>query len=58
MLTEPGSPLLETLRRASCAIDPAVAASVMIPLSGWIVLLSAILHSARRLPHWSRLEET
>jgi hypothetical protein len=36
----------------------AVAASVMIPLSGWIVLLSAILHSARRLPYWTRLEET
>jgi hypothetical protein len=35
----------------------AVAASVMIPLSGWIVLLTAILHSARRLPHWARLEE-
>jgi hypothetical protein len=35
----------------------AVAASIMIPLSGWLVLLSAILHSARRLPHWGRLEE-
>lgn len=35
----------------------AVAASLMIPLMGWIVLLSAVLHSARRLAHWSRLEE-
>ena len=36
----------------------AVAASLMIPLLGWIVLLSAVLHSARRLAHWARLEET
>jgi hypothetical protein len=35
----------------------AVAASLMIPLLGWIVLLSAVLHSARRLSRWSRLEE-
>lgn len=35
----------------------AVAASIMLPLSGWIVLLTAVLHSARRLPRWARLEE-
>jgi len=35
----------------------AMAASVMIPLIGWVVLLAAVLHSARRLPRWSRLEE-
>lgn len=35
----------------------AVAASIMLPLSGWIVLLTAVLHSARRLPRWTRLED-
>jgi len=45
-------------RLLGLSLGLAVAASVMIPLSGWIVLLSAILHSARRLPYWSRLEET
>jgi hypothetical protein len=35
----------------------AVVASLMIPLLGWLVLLSAVFHSARRLPRWSRLEE-
>lgn len=45
-------------RLLGLSLGLAVAASVMIPLSGWIVLLSAILHSARRLPRWSRLEET
>jgi len=44
-------------RLLGLSLGLAVAASVMIPLSGWIVLLSAILHSARRLPYWSRLEE-
>jgi hypothetical protein len=45
-------------RLLGLSLGLAIAASVMIPLSGWIVLLSAILHSARRLPYWSRLEET
>jgi hypothetical protein len=44
-------------RLLGLSLGLAVAASYMIPLSGWIVLLSAILHSARRLPRWSRLEE-
>jgi len=35
----------------------AMAASIMLPLSGWIILLTAVLHSARRLPRWARLEE-
>jgi len=35
----------------------AVVGSLLIPLVGWIVLLTAILHSARRLPRWPRLEE-
>jgi hypothetical protein len=45
-------------RLLALSLGLAVAASIMLPLSGWIVLLSAILHSARRLPRWSRLEET
>ena len=36
----------------------AMAASIMLPLSGWIILLTAVLHSARRLPRWAWLEET
>ncbi|HET9327159.1 MAG TPA: hypothetical protein VFQ05_10325 [Candidatus Eisenbacteria bacterium] len=44
-------------RLLGLSLGLAVAASIMIPLLGWIVLLSAVLHSARRLPHWSRLEE-
>ena len=35
----------------------AVVGSLLIPLLGWIVLLTAIIHSARRLPRWPRLEE-
>jgi len=45
-------------RLLGLALGLAVVASVMLPLSGWIVLLAAVLHSARRLPHWSRLEES
>ncbi len=44
-------------RLLGLALGLAVAASVMLPLSGWVVLLAAVLHSARRLPHWPRLEE-
>lgn len=44
-------------RLLGLSLGLAVAASIMIPLSGWIVLLCAILHSARRLRHWDRLEE-
>ncbi|MEK7823673.1 MAG: hypothetical protein AAB290_01375 [Candidatus Eisenbacteria bacterium] len=44
-------------RMLGLSLALAVAASVMIPLSGWIVLLTAVLHSARRLPRWSRLAE-
>ncbi len=35
----------------------AIAASIMIPLVGWILLLTAVIHSARRVPRWSRIEE-
>ena len=34
----------------------AMATSIMIPLLGWIVLLTAVIHSARRVPRWARLE--
>jgi hypothetical protein len=44
-------------RLLGLSLGLAVATSVMLPLSGWIVLLTAVLHSARRLPRWSRLEE-
>ena len=33
-----------------------MAASIMIPLLGWIVLLTAVVHSARRVPRWARIE--
>jgi hypothetical protein len=44
-------------RMLGLSLGLAVAASIMLPLSGWIVLLTAVLHSARRLPRWARLEE-
>lgn len=34
----------------------AMVASVMIPLLGWVLLLTAVLHSARRVAGWNRLE--
>ena len=44
-------------RLLGLSLGLSVAASLMIPLLGWLVLLSAVVHSARRLTHWSRLEE-
>lgn len=44
-------------RLLGLSLGMAVAVSLMIPLLGWIVLLSAVLHSARRLSRWARLEE-
>ena len=44
-------------RMLGLSLGLAMAASVMIPLSGWVILLCGVLHSARRLPRWSRLEE-
>jgi hypothetical protein len=35
----------------------AIAASIMLPMVGWVLLLTAVLHSMRRLPRWSRLED-
>jgi len=43
-------------RMLTLSLGLAIAASLMIPLSGWIVLLTAVIHSARRLPRWARLE--
>jgi hypothetical protein len=34
----------------------ALVASFTIPLLGWVLLLAALIHSARRLPRWSRSE--
>jgi hypothetical protein len=34
----------------------AIAASLMIPLVGWVLLFTGLLHSARRLPRWTRQE--
>jgi hypothetical protein len=51
-------PRVDVARRMlGLSLGLAMAASVMLPLSGWIILLTAVLHSARRLPRWARLEE-
>lgn len=44
-------------RMLGLSLGLAVAGSLMIPLMGWLVLLSAVIHSTRRLARWSRLEE-
>jgi hypothetical protein len=44
-------------RLLGLSLGLAVIASLMFPLSGWLILLSAIAHSARRLPRWHGLEE-
>jgi hypothetical protein len=44
-------------RMLTLTLGIAMAASFMIPLTGWILLLTAVLHSSRRLARWSRLEE-
>jgi hypothetical protein len=44
-------------RLLALSLGMAVAASLMIPLAGWVLLLTGLLHSARRLPRWCRLEE-
>jgi hypothetical protein len=40
------------------AASIAMAASLMITLLGWLVLLAAVIHSALRVPRWWWLEET
>jgi len=44
-------------RMLGLSLGLAVAGSLMIPLMGWLVLASAVIHSTRRLTRWSRLEE-
>jgi hypothetical protein len=34
-----------------------MAASLMVPLMGWIVLITAVLHSLRRVHRWTGAEE-
>jgi hypothetical protein len=43
-------------RMLSLTLGLAMAASLMIPLAGWIILLTALIHSVGRLPRWTRLE--
>ena len=52
-------PRTEHARRVlGLTLGLAVAASLMIPLLGWVLLLAALLHSARRLPRWAASEES
>jgi hypothetical protein len=44
-------------RLLTLSLALAMAASLMIPLLGWIVLLTALIHSARRVPRWWALED-
>jgi hypothetical protein len=51
-------PQRESAQRVfSLALGLALVCSLMIPLLGWVVLLAAVLHSARRLPRWWSLED-
>jgi hypothetical protein len=43
-------------RLLALSLGVALAASLMLPLLGWVVLLTAIAHSLRRLPRWARAE--
>ena len=43
-------------RLLGLSLGVAMAASIMIPLLGWVLLLTAVLHSLRRLPRWTALE--
>ena len=45
------------LRMLAITLGLSIAASLMIPLMGWIVLLAGLIHSTRRLPRWATLEE-
>jgi hypothetical protein len=44
-------------RMFTLSLGLAMAASLMIPLMGWIVLIAGAIHSSLRLPRWSRLED-
>lgn len=43
-------------RVLALSLGLAIAASLMIPVVGWVLLFTALLHSARRLPRWTRQE--
>ena len=43
-------------RVLALTLSLAMAASIMIPLLGWLLLLTAVLHSARRIRGWERIE--
>ena len=45
-------------RLFSLTLGIAIVASLMIPLLGWVTLLAALLHSARRLSRWDQLDPT
>ena len=47
---------LAARRMLSLWLGLSMVVSLMIPLLGWVVLLSAVLHSTRRLPRWRWLE--
>ncbi len=50
-------PRAEHAQRAlALSLGLAIAASLMIPLVGWVLLFTALLHSARRLPRWTQQE--
>jgi hypothetical protein len=44
-------------RLLGLSLGLAVAVSIMLPMAGWLVLLTAVLHSTRRLPRWWRIED-
>jgi hypothetical protein len=44
-------------RMLAVTLGLSIAASLMIPLMGWVILLAGWIHSARRLPRWFALEE-
>jgi len=44
-------------RLLGLSLGLAVAVSIMLPMLGWLVLLTAVLHSTRRLPRWWGIED-
>jgi hypothetical protein len=44
-------------RLLGLSLGLAVAVSIMLPMAGWLVLLTALLHSTRRLSRWWRIED-
>ena len=44
-------------RLLGLSLGLAIVVSIMLPMAGWLVLLTAVLHSARRLPRWWRIED-